>query len=172
MAEVRTEESAAHEEVRASRFTLVDERGAVRATFGPGHDGTIGVLPASPRRSRMGAVALVLAGAVCAVVGVRLAPRLAPDRVSEPNLYAAPTGSTIRAEEIVLTDRDGAIRARLSVLADGTPLLWMSDPAGRSTAQLTVLLPHSEGRASQGPTAKNGAASAPAHRVAPRIFSR
>ena len=41
MAEALREERAAYEDVRALRFTLVDERGVVRAALGTGSDGAI-----------------------------------------------------------------------------------------------------------------------------------
>src|SRR5262249_57844480 len=61
----------------------------------------------------------------------------APPPPAEP--VAAPVGQVVHAEEIVLTDRAGTMRARLGVLADGTPLLWMTDPDGTSTVELSAL---------------------------------
>ena len=49
------------------------------------------------------------------------------------------TGPVLQAEELLLADRGGTTRARLSVLSDGTPLLWMTDPSGKHTIELGVL---------------------------------
>src|SRR5438874_1913976 len=43
MAEALREERAAYDDVRALRFTLVDEQGTVRAALGPGRDGGVGM---------------------------------------------------------------------------------------------------------------------------------
>jgi hypothetical protein len=100
-------------------------------------------LERAARRRRVGlravVLAVVLAAALAGVAGrrfVRPVPAAAPP---EPVAAAPHIGPVVHAEEIVLEDRTGAMRARLSVLPDGTPLLWMSDPGGESTAEITVL---------------------------------
>jgi hypothetical protein len=90
-------------------------------------------------RRRGGLVAVLAAAALIGVAGsrfVRPVPAAAPP---EPVAAAPQTGPVVHAEELILEDRTGAVRARLAVMPDGTPLLWMSDPRGESTAEMTVL---------------------------------
>jgi len=100
--------------------------------------------PAPRPRGRARRAALVVAGLLVGAFLGKLAARVGPVPVPAPGPVgpvAAPSSErgVVRTEELVLTDHDGAVRARLSVLADGTPLLWMTDPAGKSSAQLSVL---------------------------------
>jgi hypothetical protein len=97
--------------------------------------------PAPRPRGRIRRAALVVAGLLVGAFLGKLTARVGPEPVSAPGPVAAPSsdGGVVRTEELVLTDHDGAVRARLSVLPDGTPLLWMTDPAGKSSAQLSVL---------------------------------
>ena len=90
-------------------------------------------------RRRVGLLAVLVAAAFVGAAGsrfVRTVPAAAPP---EPVAAAPHVGPVVRAEELILEDRTGAMRARFSVLADGTPLLWMSDARGESTAQMTVV---------------------------------
>jgi hypothetical protein len=84
-------------------------------------------------------VALVAVAALAGALAGRFAtpPVAAPVAVQAPG--ARPAGSVLEAEELVLSDRSGTMRARLAVLADGTPLLWMTDPTGKSTLEMGVL---------------------------------
>ena len=90
-------------------------------------------------RRRVGLLAVLVVAALVGVAGsrfVRPVPAAAPP---EPVVAMPQGGSVVHAEELILEDRTGVMRARLSVLPDGTPLLWMSDPRGESTAEMTVL---------------------------------
>ena len=86
------------------------------------------------------AVAAVLLGALVGATGARLLPSL-PDATPRPvpPPLAPASVPVVHAEEIILTDRHGEMRARLGVLPDGTPLLWMSDPESRSTVEMGAL---------------------------------
>src|SRR5436853_1562620 len=87
---------------------------------------------------RLATAVLVFVATVAGTVTGRLAPAPRPDPTP-----AAPAvvrmGPVLQAEELLLADRSGTTRARLSVLADGTPLLWMTDPSGKHTSELGVL---------------------------------
>ena len=90
------------------------------------------------RRHWVSAAALVLLGALAGGAASRFAaPVLPAPAVAAPVVAAA--GPVVQAEEIVLTDHAGTVRARLGVLGDGTPLLWMSDPDGASTVELSAV---------------------------------
>ncbi|HLY37908.1 MAG TPA: hypothetical protein VKU61_07720 [Candidatus Binatia bacterium] len=90
------------------------------------------------RRHWVSAAALVLLGALAGSAASRLSPPAIPaPAVAAPTV--APAGAVVQAEEVVLTDRAGTVRARLGVLPDGTPLLWMSDPDGVSTIELSAV---------------------------------
>jgi hypothetical protein len=113
---------------------------------GPGPDPRIATLAdrvarlERPPRRRRGLVAAVVAAVAlgAGAVGARLAaPTPAP--AASPPARVAIAGPVIRAEELLLTDAAGTTRARLAVLPDGTPLLWMSDPAAKSTVELSVV---------------------------------
>ncbi len=45
----------------------------------------------------------------------------------------------MQLQELTLADAQGNVRGRLSVLPDGTPLLWMTDGRGTTTAELSVV---------------------------------
>jgi len=93
------------------------------------------------RGRSISAVAAVLLGALLGATGARLLPTLSdatPRPVLSPPLAPASV-PVVHAEEIILTDRHGEMRARLGVLPDGTPLLWMSDPESRSTVEMGAL---------------------------------
>jgi hypothetical protein len=88
------------------------------------------------RRLLRTAAMLVLAALAGGVAG-RLAvpaPVPVPERASAPRL-----GPALHAQELTLSDPEGNVRARLSVLGDGTPLLWMTDPRATSTVELAVV---------------------------------
>jgi hypothetical protein len=87
---------------------------------------------------RVGLLAVVVVAALVGVAGSRFVQPVPAAAPPEP-VAAAHLGPVVHAEELILEDRTGAMRARLAVLPDGTPLLWMSDPRGQSTAQMTVL---------------------------------
>jgi hypothetical protein len=98
-------------------------------------------LERSARRRRVGVLALVLAAALLGMAGGKLArpvPAAAPPGPVVETPKTRP-GPVLHAEELILEDRTGTMRARLSVLPDGTPLFWMSDPSSASTAEITVL---------------------------------
>ena len=89
-------------------------------------------------RRWVAAAVLLLLGALGGVLGDQLAsPRTTPAPPVE--VITPATGRIVRAEEIALTDAHGTTRARLAVLPDGTPLLWMADPQNKTTAQLSLL---------------------------------
>jgi hypothetical protein len=82
---------------------------------------------------------VVLAAALAGVLGGRLVPPSAPASAPAPERApAAAPGPVVYAEEVVLTDHKGGVRARLGVLADGTPFLRMTDPSDRSAVELGV----------------------------------
>jgi hypothetical protein len=92
------------------------------------------------RRRLVSTVLTVLLGALLGGLGMRFAPLLHAPLAPAPLSATAPAaGAVLHAEEIVLTDRHGEMRARLGVLPDGTPLLWMTDPESRSTVEMGAL---------------------------------
>ncbi|HJQ84775.1 MAG TPA: hypothetical protein VKA21_11905 [Candidatus Binatia bacterium] len=94
------------------------------------------------RRHWISATALLLFGALCGGVTTRMAASPATPVAGEavaPVATAHRSEPILRAEEILLTDQSGTTRARLGVLPDGTPLLWMTDPKSRTTIELSAL---------------------------------
>jgi hypothetical protein len=96
----------------------------------PAHEGHAG--------RRLATAVLVFVATVAGTLTGRLAPL--PRLDGTPGAPAVVrTGPVLQAEELLLADRSGTTRARLSVLSDGTPLLWMTDPSGKHTIELGVL---------------------------------
>jgi len=87
---------------------------------------------------RLATAVLVFVATVAGTLTGRLAPPLRPETPAATQAVVR-TGSILQAEELQLADRSGTTRARLSVLSDGTPLLWMTDPSGKHTVELGVL---------------------------------
>ena len=149
------EERAAYDDVRALRFTLVDEQGTVRAALGPGRDGGVGMRLVDARGRARAELALDESGAtnlklhdaegeVCAWLDV------GPD--GRPGLYLrGPTGhhegvrghAEISVDEhgspvVSLHDRNGQPRVLMSLdERTGNASLSCADAHGNPSALLT-----------------------------------
>jgi hypothetical protein len=88
-------------------------------------------------RRRLSTALLVFLATLAGVASGRFAPP--PAVPSVPASTPPPSrGSVLEGEELVLSDRAGTPRMRLSVLSDGTPLLLMTDSTGRNAVELGV----------------------------------
>lgn len=95
-------------------------------------------VPSQRRGSRWlhAALLVVLSAAVGTLGGRSGTPRSAA-RTAEPVPAPREPESVVKAREIVLSDPAGTPRVRLSVLPDGTPLLWMTD--GSTTVEIGAM---------------------------------
>lgn len=99
--------------------------------------------PASPvrvtARRRLSPAVLVFLATLAGAMSARLTPPSHPESPAAAPPPPVRMGPVLQAEELLLSDHGGTPRARLSVLSDGTPLLWMTDPTGANTVELGVL---------------------------------
>jgi hypothetical protein len=114
-----------------------DPEASAALTAAPKPEAAVPPAPAERASRRRGAATALtlLLSALLGVLGGRLGT--APSS-AETSSATRQGGSTVHAQEIILSDTTGTPRMRLGALPDGTPLLWMSDATRQSTLEIGV----------------------------------